>query len=179
MEDQLLGRLNKDLQDQFQKDKARRDDRDELRRLSHIENDDLLDKLLDQNINPTTMASLMLAPLVLVAWAKGEVHKKEREAIMKAVEEKGLDPFHSAYQLLQGWLEVTPGPKLFATWKSQLQDLKNNLDEESFESLKKDILAHAKGIAETTGGFLGFGNRISKEEQAELDRLNEAFEGSH
>lgn len=179
LEEEFFARLNKELVDAFRQKKSREDARQELAKLSGIQDEEILNSFLDHDINPTTMASLTLVPLVLVAWADGDVDEKEREAILKAVQEKGLDPFHPAYQLLTSWLEVTPGNKLFSMWKSYIQNLRRTMDKESFESLRDDILGRANDVAEAAGGFLGLGRKISAAEKDELERLEAAFQVSH
>lgn len=179
LEEEFFARINKELIEDFREKKSRDDARQELTNLSGIQDEETLNHLLDQGINPSTMASLMLAPLVLVAWADGDVDAKEREAILRAVSEKGLDPFHPAYKLLDSWLNITPDQKLFTTWKTYIQSLSETMDRPSFLALKKEILGRAKEVAEAAGGFLGFGRKISGAEKEELERLEEAFQAHH
>ena len=47
-----------------------------------------------------------------------------------------------------------------------------------FGTLHDEIIGGAKRVAEAAGGILGFGNRISREEQAVIDELERAFDAS-
>ena len=52
---------------------------------------------------------------------------------------------------------------------------KPTLRESARGALKEDLLGRARAVAEAAGGLLGFGNKVSKSEQAVLDDLEEAF----
>ena len=57
-------------------------------------------------------------------------------------------------------------------------DLCAELNEAERTELKNEILGRARSVAETAGGFLGLGKRVSPEEEVVLAELAKAFEPS-
>ncbi|MHC4177614.1 MAG: hypothetical protein ACYSWU_08910 [Planctomycetota bacterium] len=124
-----------------------------------------------------TVAALSLVPLVAVAWADGSLDVKERQAILAAAEQKGMQKKeHPGYQLLQRWLKRKPDPKLLAVWRGYVAALAQPLSEDARDTLKEDLLGRARAVAEAAGGLLGLGNKISKSEQATLSDLAQVFD---
>jgi len=142
---------------------------------SGITDDELLNQLAELDISSETVAALSLMPLIAVAWADGNIDRKERAAVMAAAEQKGIDKEHPGYQLLENWLKQKSDAKLLEVWKAYAAALSQTLSETAKVSLKNDLLGRARDVAETAGGLLGFGNKVSKSEQAVLDELEEAF----
>ena len=50
------------------------------------------------------------------------------------------------------------------------------LSEQEKKELRDDLLQRAREVAESAGGILGFGGKISKQEQKVLDELAAAFD---
>ena len=60
-----------------------------------------------------------------------------------------------------------------------LQELRRAHEtEERREALRGETIERARAVAKATGGFLGFGNKISDEEESVLTALEAAFSGS-
>ena len=142
---------------------------------SGIDDGELLDRMDELDVGAETLAALSLVPLIAVAWADGNIDQKEREAVLAAAEQKGMEKDHPGYQLLQGWLNRKPDPKLLDVWKSYVSTLSQSLSEPAKNSLKDDLLGRARAVAETAGGLLGLGNKVSKSEAAALSELEQAF----
>lgn len=136
---------------------------------------DLLNRILAANIDASTLACFSLVPLVMVAWADGDVAETERAAILSASESSGLSRDSGGLQLLEKWLQTQPGEELLATWKDYVAALKRTLTDADFAHLKTEVLTRARQVAEAAGGFLGLGNKVSKVEQVVLDDLAAAF----
>lgn len=149
--------------------------RKSLAEASGITHEDLLDKLDKLGVSGKTLAALLMAPLVQIAWADGKLDEKERIAVMSALEQKGVGREHPAYQLLEGWLKRRPDPKLLGVWKEYVASLGKALGEQAKNDLRDDLLHRARTVAESAGGILGMG-KVSKAEQAMLDELARAFE---
>jgi hypothetical protein len=147
-----------------------------LAEASGIEHDDLLDQLVQLEMCTETLAALSLVPLVAVAWADGQLHDKERDAVLTSAEQVGLEKGHAGHDMLVGWLGRKPDKKLISTWYDYVNALNASLSPEAKAELKEDLLDRARKVAEATGGLLGLGRRISKEEQGVLDELARAFD---
>ncbi len=140
-----------------------------------IENAALIEALIELEISATAIAALSIVPLVEVAWADGEIQAKEREAIIKAAEEGGIEAGSANHDLLENWLSKKPGPELLETWKTYAQALEERLDSVVGNELKVRLMNRTKNIAKAAGGFLGIGS-ISAAEQRILDELEHALE---
>ena len=145
-----------------------------LARVSGIDDDALLEKLIGLNIRPETLATLIGIPLIEVAWADGEMDEKERKKLFEYAEkaglrQKGLDP-----KVMTAWLKQKPDPALLTAWTHYIQTLCKELSADEREALRNEVMADARSIAESAGGILGLG-KISAEEKAMLKTLEEAF----
>ena len=143
---------------------------------SGIEHDELLDQLDQLKISAETLAALSLLPLVAVAWADGELHDKERAAVLTSAEQAGLDKDHAGHDLLEEWLKRKPDKKLIEIWYDYTSTLCEILSPEARAELCEDLVDRTRSVAMAAGGILGFGSKISKAEQAVLDKLARAFE---
>jgi len=145
-----------------------------LAKVSGIHDDALLDKLMELEIRPETLATLIGIPLIEVAWADGEMDDNERKKLFEYAEkaglrQKGLDP-----KMMSAWLKKKPDPALLKAWTHYIQTLCKELSPHERKALKAEVMADARSIAEAAGGILGLG-RISAEEKAMLKTLEEAF----
>jgi len=146
-----------------------------LAEVSGITDDELLAQLDQLDVSAETVAALSLVPLVAVAWADGTIDLKERKAVLAAAVQKGLEPGHPGYLLLEGWLDQQPERRLLDVWKGYVASLAPTLSGPAKHALQADLLGRARAVAEAAGGLLGFGTKISKAEQSVLNELEQAF----
>jgi len=184
MSNEILGNRGKALEElffareseKFHQARQEKDDaetrRATLSAASGISDDTVLDQLIALNITSDTLAALALVPLVEVAWADGDVDKREAKAILSAAADSGLSAEGAA--LLDGWLMFQPGSNILAAWKAYVSALTSNMDAVARDNLKQELLSRARAVAESAGGILGIGT-ISKEEESKLEELAEAF----
>jgi len=145
-----------------------------LAKVSGIHDDALLEKLIELEIGPETLATLIGIPLIEVAWADGEMDEKERKKLFEYAEkaglrQKGLDP-----KIMSAWLKKKPDPSLLKAWKQYIQTLCKELGAHERKALHDEVMADARAVAEAAGGLLGLA-KISPEEKAMLKTLDEAF----
>ena len=143
---------------------------------SGIQDEDLIEQLDQFGVSGETLAALSLVPLIAVAWADGAIDAKERQAVLAAAEQKGMEKDHAGYQLLQRWLEQKPDVKLLEVWRVYVGALSPTLSDTARDALKEDLLGRARAVAAAAGGLLGLGNKVSKSEQAVLTELEGAFD---
>jgi tellurite resistance protein len=175
LEDQFFQRHNEELKQKL-RDKKHRDDLEaELSRIEVFANTETLDRMIELGLNAHTWAAVSLVPLVQVAWASGKVEDKERRAVLTAAEANGVVPGSESHQLLTGWLENTPDPRLFETWAGYVQQLCSKLPPAEQHALRDELVGRARHVAEAAGGFLGIGNKVSPAEKAVLEELAAAF----
>ena len=123
--------------------------------VSGITNDELLQALLDAGLSAETLAAVSLIPLVVVAWADGEVQANEQTTIMKAAEEAGIHSGTEPHALLSDWLTQQPTEDLMSTWKVYMMELLETLSDAQRKVFAEKLIARSTAVAQAAGGFLG------------------------
>ena len=95
--------------------------------------------------------------------------------MLAAAEQYGLDRSDVSYLLLEGRLSERPGSDLLETWKTYVRLLTRVLDRDTIVTLRGEMMARARQVAEASGGLLGLGSKISDQELAKLDELEQTF----
>ena len=147
----------------------------ELAETSGIKDQNVLGKLYEAGVRPSTMTALSLLPLILVAWADGDIDQRERDAILKAAVEHGIDSKNPAYEHLNSWLKNAPPTEIFDTWQHYIQGLSQALSGDAFQQLHTDIINRTIAVANSAGGFLGLGSKTSTAEKTMIDKLDAVF----
>jgi hypothetical protein len=174
MEDLFFFEKEKKLAEARKKLELMQETKENLSKVSGITDDDVLQKLIDLDIRPDILTTLLMIPLVEIAWADGELHENERELLVKSLNKSGMHTRQVDPEILQAWIKNKPSPELFSAWELYIQALCGQLTLNERQTLKADVMADAHSIAEAAGGFLGFA-KISDAEQAMLDKLEAAF----
>ena len=175
LEDQFFSQKDKALLDALRKQMGADDSRAELTKILGITNDAALDHIESLGFTSVTASVVSTIPMLAVAWADGEVDAKEREAILDAAHDHGIEPGTPADQMLADWLVNRPSDELFEAWKSYVSAISNELSAEEVAATKNASLERARKVARAAGGVLGLGNRISRVEQQVLDEMEQAF----
>jgi hypothetical protein len=141
--------------------------------ISGISNEDVLRKLVELNVQVEVLATLLVIPLIEVAWADGKIKEGEREAILKAAESTGVHggPHHSG--LFEHWLEAGPPKGFLESWIFYMQGLCRLLSESERQALESDILQRARTVAEAGGA--GSKSKVSRKKSDVLLQLESAF----
>jgi hypothetical protein len=168
-------RSGPELKSHVQKVSKPHDPTSALAAVSGIDDQELLRDLLAAGIRPETFACLALLPLCEVAWADGDISSRERDAVLKAAAQHGIQSGTAAYSLLEVWLATRPELKMVDAWKEYVAVLSARLPPDRAKQLSDEILGRARDIAATSGGILGLGAKVSVSEQFALDELEHAF----
>ena len=147
----------------------------EMSRACGIEDQAVLDKLVELGIGADTLAAMTLVPLVEVAWADGKMDAKERTAILQGAEAAGIEAGTPSHALLEDWLVNRPPPRLLGAWRDYVGALCDEMLPENRLKLKNEVLGRARTGAEAAGGFLGLGDKVSREEKQVYEILETAF----
>jgi hypothetical protein len=174
LEDMFFHEQDRRIIDQRAKLQALKQTKANLAKVSGIHDDALLEKLIELEIGPETLATLVCIPLIEVAWADGAMDDKERKKLFDYTEKagrrrKGLDP-----KIMSAWLKEKPDPALLRAWKHYIKTICRELGTHERKALEDEVMGDARSVAEAAGGILGLG-KISPEEKAMLKTLEKAF----
>ncbi len=175
LEDSFFANENAKLLRDLREAAAREDKKKEFREYLNIDSEEIIDALIDLEVEPETLIAFSLVPLVEVAWADGAIQPKERDAIIKAAVEQGVEEGSPTCALLRNWLQTKPDVMLLEVWKGYIEELKGSLGQRSREHLKSGTMGRARAIAEAAGGFLGVAS-ISAAEKKMLEELEWTFD---
>lgn len=175
LEEQFFAQQNEKLKQKLKATFEKEQTREGLRAATGITDEAVLDMLIALNVSHQTLAAFALFPLVEVAWADGTLDDKERTALLAAAATDGLVPGTPGHELLEGWLQHPPGEPGRVAWRAYATELARKLSPAERLRVRDELLRRARGVAEASGGLLGFGNRVSAREQQVLDTLAEAF----
>ena len=167
LEDAFFTKENARLLEQL-KEKQKRE---ALREVVQIKDETFLDRLIELGIGPETVLALTLVPLIAVAWADGTLDGRERDAIIKAAEQKGVSPETAGHQLLETWLSRRPERELFDSWKQYVRGIWETFTDEGRQRMRERTLDWALAVAEASGGFLGVISKVSPAERVVIKEL--------
>ncbi len=175
LEDMFFAHQDEILLQKLREQSERQEQKKLLTQITGIEQDEALDHILDLGMDAEHILALTLIPLLEVAWADGTVQERERDAILEAASESGVEADSPSHELLQTWLKHPPQPAMLEAWHYYVVGLCASLDPAAAHDLRDRIMARARRVAEAAGGILGLGNKVSPSEQETLDRLAAAF----
>lgn len=175
LDDLFFRKEDQKLIDQLKALKKLKETKEALSEVSGIKNEHILQKLVELQVRPETLASLSLIPLVEVAWADGNVDTKEKELVLSCAIKMGFPKGGPDYKILSQWMTHRPSVELLDAWIHYIQGLCEKLTGEEKGELKKELIENTRSVAMASGGFLGLGNKISKSESAILEKLENAF----
>lgn len=175
MEEEFFRREDEKLVAKLRAAKAVEDARTALARVSGVTSPKVLDALGGLGITVEMVAALSVYPLVEVAWADGEVDAKEREAVLKYAHEHGVAAGSAEGALLEEWLAKKPSAHFGDAWTHLVQGLRDALPPAELATLRAKLLDRARAVAGASGGVLGLGSKVSKNESAVLAKLERAF----
>jgi hypothetical protein len=140
-----------------------------------VDNAELLRHIGELGITRDTGAAVLLAPLVQVAWAEGQVSEAERNMVLSLAASRGIPQGSPAYKQLEDWLTKRPSDALFATALEAIKDGLAVLTEAERDERIKYIAEAAHKVAEASGGglfkLLGLATGVSHNETTVLDAI--------
>jgi hypothetical protein len=174
LEDAFFLQMDKSLIEKQKALKKMKETKEALARVSGITSDAVLQKLVELEVRPETLASLSVIPLVEVAWADGSVSKSEMATVLAGARTIGITEGSIEYDLLKQWLTHKPSAAMMEAWIHYVRGLCEKLTLKEKETLKQEVVGHARKVAEASGGVLGIG-AVSTEEKGVLETMEKAF----
>ena len=107
-----------------------------------------------------------LMPLVHVAWADGKIQRKERAAILRILDTRGIHPGTEAFSMMESLLEERPSDAYMKQSLEVLRQVTGGLSDRA-----QSIVDMCIEIAASSGGMLGLGKRIGDDEKAQIAEI--------
>jgi hypothetical protein len=164
----------------LEKVKQRAAAQSEARRLGEAlgtRDEGILQDLQALGYTPDIIQILFAVPLIAVAWADGEVSKRERSLIQELAGVSQSDNAAAHHQLKQ-WLDKKPPQDFLERSLRIISSLLKTLAPDEESDRGRELLTSATRIAEASGGFLGLGS-ISATERALIERVAREIENAH
>jgi hypothetical protein len=139
-----------------------------------IDDPQLLRRIMALGVTLDTGAAFLLAPLVQIAWAEGQVTDRERETILRIAAERGIEETSPAYAQLLEWLRARPADEFFDTAVEAIKAGVSVLSPAERSDHVKRIVEACHQVAAASGGLprlLGLGTGVSSEEESLLDTI--------
>jgi hypothetical protein len=178
LEESFFAKRNHELLEKLREQYSQEEEKDQLRKVSGIQDEAVLNHLIAAGIRRETFAALALAPLVFLAWADDFVDPKERHLILEAAAKDGMEKQDHCFRLVESWLAERPDNQLLEDWKAYIQTLRKNLPGETVAQVHQQVIGRARRVAEAAGKMFFYGNPVSAAEEAVLNELEQAFTGS-
>ena len=175
LEEEFFAREERRLLEGMRQTQNAQEQKAALSEVTGISDDTVLERFVEMELSPETVAAISLAPLVQVAWADGTLDSKERRIVLNSAREQaGLVEGGLAYSLLEGWLDARPSESLFIAWQEYVSALASAMDSETKQRFRADLLQRVRLVADAAGGALGFG-RTSAAEREVLAMVEQAL----
>jgi len=176
LEEQFFKSQNDKLVAKLKAEKANEQTRDEIRAHTGIQNEKVLDALAALNLGGAAVVVVSAWPLVEVAWADGKVEDREREVVLQQAHNMDVVPGSAADHFLDQLLDEKPDLSWSQLWTEFVQELGKKMSAEDKALLKSEVIGRARTVAESTGGILGIGWKVSSTEAKVLAKLEKAFD---
>ena len=138
-----------------------------------VDDPELLRRIVALGITLDTSPAFLLAPLVQVAWAEGNVTDRERDTVLRLAVARGVEKSSPAHAQLEEWLRARPSNELFDTAAVAIKvGLSVLTPAERLDRITR-IVEACQEVADASGGLsrlLGLG-AISGEEESVLDAI--------
>jgi len=144
-----------------------------------VEDEEILHAFQEAGYDRETVQILHLVPILQVAWVDGEISKAERAEILKIAAARNVVEGTPVHAKLLSWLDSPPSPQFFERTMEIISRLLEFFPDEKRAALQSDVMTASLSVASASGGFLGFGSKVSIDEKALIERFASDFEKAH
>ena len=144
-----------------------------------LTNEAILEVLREMGFDRATVVLLFLVPILEVAWSDGSITEREKAAILEGARAHGVTEGTPAHARLLEWLAQKPDPRLFRHALEIVRDLLVAQSDPNRQSTGNKLLDACQNIAAASGGILGLGSKVSREEKSVLERVAAEVEKAH
>jgi hypothetical protein len=139
----------------------------------------LLEELLRFEIKPDLIRALDVSPLFFMAWADGDMDVCEDQFIHDYLRRLEAPISGASYRLVCHWFNVPPAAEYLSAWQVYMRGKLPTLAPAERSAMHHALVRLVTNLAQCSGGFLGFGSRISSAEHAMLRKLETVFLETH
>lgn len=138
-----------------------------------VEDPALLDRIIAQGITQETGPAFLLAPLVQIAWAEGNVTPEERDEILKIARQRGIEDGSPSHAQLLEWLAKRPSNALFEASEMSIKLGLSVLPPTERDARIREIVSQCRRVAAASGRrglawLLGLSDSVSQQEEIVL-----------
>lgn len=144
-----------------------------------VQDEEVLSAFEEAGYDRDTVQILHLVPILQVAWVDGEISAAERAEILKIAAARNVAEGSPAHGKLLAWLETPPSPEFFERTMKIISRLLELFPEEKRAQMQSDVMSASLNVASASGGFLGFGSKVSADEKYLLEKFAADFEKAH
>ena len=113
----------------------------------------LLESIQKLGVTLDTGSAFILAPLVDVAWADGNVSDAERGVILQIAKQRGVEPGSADYHQLLDWLAHRPSDEVFRMALEAIRIGLSVLPPDESEQRIATIIKACEDVAQAAGGI--------------------------
>lgn len=175
LEDAFFQKENERLIEALRAKKAESEQRAALSGVLAFANEGVVSSLLGLGVRAESVAALVIAPLVAIAWADRHLDDDERKQVIAAERHYGIDPKSDAGRLLATWLEARPHDSLIDVWSSYVRELAKVLPPGELAQLRAEVVGRSQGIAQALEKSLFHGRGPGRPEADVLAKIEAAF----
>jgi hypothetical protein len=135
--------------------------------------EDIAQEAMNLGFDSETARVLPLVPIIQMAWADGKVTNRETDKVMELAQKFGIVENTPAASFLTMLLAEQPSKLFFERVNGVIARIVDEAP--SSEINRETILEWSKAVAESSGGFFGLTDPISKEEKELLSHFAGAF----
>lgn len=117
----------------------------------HADEPALLERIRKLGVTLDTGSAFILAPLVEVAWADGDVSHAERDTILHIAKQRGVAPGSTDYRQLLDWLAHRPSDEVFRTALEAIRIGLSVLPPDESEQRIATIIKECEDVAQAAG----------------------------
>ena len=139
----------------------------------HADEPALLERIQKLGVTLDTGSAFILAPLVEVAWADGDVSDAERDTILHIAKQRGVEPGSADYRQLLDWLAHRPSDEVFRTALEAIRVGLSILPPDESEQRIATIIKACEEVAQAAGWIEGLLklDRVSDKESAVITEI--------
>jgi hypothetical protein len=172
LEEDYFRKKDRELIERMRQAAAAEEDRQQLAKMSGLDDPALLQDLKDLGFTPATVGLLPLVPVLRVAWAEGGITGAERDLLVRLARSRGVAEGSEADRQLAAWMDRQPDDAVFARAGRLIRAMLDSRSPETSDLSAEDLVDYCERIAAASGGVFGIG-RVSAEEKKLLSSIAE------